>query len=329
MHRTLTCILTTAVLTACNGTNPPVAGGGASDSPIRGAPAHDEPAQVPKIGGCQIFPANNPWNTDISGYPVDKSSDAYIAALPGVLQPDFGDNPQNGIPINVVPRTQTKVPISFYYSYESDPGPYPIPRHPEIQGGWHAIGDRHLLILQRGSCKLYEMWKAYPEDHGTRWQAGSGAVFRLNSNKLRPNGWTSADAAGLAMFPAIIKCAEVRAGEIDHAMRVTFAATQQGYIHPATHYSSYSRLPTLPPMGLRLRMKASYDISFLYGQAHVIAVAMKKYGLFVADNGPNWNFQGEGGHQAKCWNNYDLHQLWAVPNTAFEVVKTGRIIRKP
>ena len=184
-----------------------------------------------------------------------------------------------------------------------------------------------MLVLQQGACKLYEMWDAYPINGGKSWRAGSGAVFHLDSDKLRHDGWTSADAAGLPILPALIKCDEVQAGEIDHALRVTFNKTQEGYIHPATHYASDSRDKDLPPMGLRIRMKASYDISGLYGQARVIAQAMKTYGMFVADNGSNWYFQGEGGKNSSCWNDDDLNQLKSVPNTAFEVVETGKIRR--
>jgi hypothetical protein len=227
-----------------------------------------------------------------------------------------------------VPSTQKKVPVRFRYGSQSDPGPYPIPRNAEIEGGRHSKGDRHVLVLEQVKCKLYEMWDAYPIDHGRSWRAGSGAIFRLDSNKLRPNGWTSADAAGLPILPALVRCDEVSAGVIEHALRVTFIKTQQGYIHPATHYASDSRRKTLPPMGLRIRMKASYDISHITGQAYVIASAMKKYGMFVADNGSNWYFQGEGGKASSCWNDDDLDQLKSVPNTAFEVVKTGRILRK-
>ncbi len=282
---------------------------------------------VPIVGGCQIFPSNNPWNTDISKYPLDPLSDRYIATLQGNLHPDFGQDPHYGIPFNIVPSTQKKVPVTFHYASESNRGPYPIPKNPQIEGGKHATGDRHVLILQQGKCKLYEMWDAYPRDAGKRWRAGSGAIFHLDSNKLRPNGWTSADAAGLPILPALVKCAEVQAGTIAHAVRVTFSRTQEGYIHPATHYASDSRAKALPPMGLRVRMKASYDISHITGQAHVIAVAMKTYGMLVADNGSNWYFQGEGGWASHCWNDNDLDQLKSVPNTAFEVVKTGRIIR--
>jgi hypothetical protein len=301
-------------------------------APLQAPPTTQElasrQADVPVVGGCQIFPANNWWNTDITQYPIDPNSDAYIKALPGNLHPDFGHDPHYGIPFVVVPKSQTPVPVRFHYKSQSDPGPYPIPPNAPIEGGAHASGDRHVLVLQQDACKLYEMWRAFPEQGGARWRAGSGAIFPLDTNKLRPNGWTSADAAGLPILPALIKCDEVAAGEIDHALRVTFDQTQAGYIHPATHFASDSKDPTLPPMGLRIRMKASYDISGLTGQSLVIANAMKKYGMFVADNGSNWYFQGEGGQAASCWNDDDLDQLKNVPNTAFEVVKTGKILRK-
>jgi hypothetical protein len=285
-------------------------------------------ATAPVVGGCQIFPSNNPWNTDISQYPLDPNSDAYIAALPGNLHPDFGHDPHYGIPFVVVPKNQPKVPVKFKYKSQSNPGPYPIPPDAPIEGGPHSDGDRHVLVLQQGACKLYETWRSFPVDGGTSWRAGSGAIFPLNTNKLRPNGWTSADAAGLPILPALVKCDEVAAGEIDHALRVTFQETQDGYIHPATHFASDSNDPSLPPMGLRIRMKASYDISGLTGQSLVIATAMKKYGMLVADNGSNWYFQGQGGSASSCWNDNDLDQLKNVPNTAFEVVKTGKILRK-
>jgi hypothetical protein len=325
MYRLPSVILSAAVLYACAGQSALNLPGPPTTSTFEQA----KPAGVPVVGGCSIFPANNWWNEDISKYPLDPRSAQYIAALPGNLHPDFGQDPDYGIPFNIVPSTQKRVPVSFYYASQSNPGPYPIPPDAQIEGGRKANGDRHVLVLQKGTCRLYEMWAAYPIDGGKRWRAGSGAIFPLDTNKLRPNGWTSADAAGLPILPALVKCAEVKAGSIDHALRVTFASTQEGYIHPATHYASNSRDPSLPPMGLRLRMKAAYDISHITGQAHVIAVAMKKYGMLVADNGSNWYFQGEGGKASSCWNDNDLDQLKNVPGTAFEVVKTGKILRSP
>jgi hypothetical protein len=317
-------ILSVAVLSCCDSAGVSTSPNGPTASGF----ARTTPATVPVVGGCQIFPANNWWNTDISSYPLDPLSSQYIAALPGNLHPDFGEDPHYGIPFNIVPSTQKKVPVQFSYQSQSNPGPYPIPPNAQIEGGRHSTGDRHVLVLQKGTCELFEMWDAYPIDGGKSWRAGSGAIFPLDTNKLRPNGWTSADAAGLPILPALVKCAEVKAGAINHALRVTFNQTQAGYIHPATHFASDSRAKYLPPMGLRIRMRASYDISGITGQSYVIAVAMKTYGMFVADNGSNWYFQGEGGRASKCWNDNDLDQLKNVPSTAFEVVKTGRILRK-
>ena len=324
MRQTTTLILAALILGGCAGANLPTA----SDPAMSASGARVSPA-IPSVGGCQIFPSDNPWNTDISQYPLDPNSDNYINALPGNLHPDFGQNPDYGIPFNVVPSSQKPVPIKFFlYKSQSDKGPYPIPANAQIEGGKKSNGDRHVLVLQQGACKLYELFDAHEVADGARWRAGSGAIFPLNTNKLRRNGWTSADAAGLPIFPALVKCDEVQAGEIDHALRVTFEQTQQGYIHPATHYASDSRDPSLPPMGLRIRMKASYDISGITGQSYVIAVAMKKYGMLVADNGSNWYFPGEGGDTSSCWDDNDLDQLKSVPNTAFEVVQTGKILRK-
>ena len=321
MQRILPLILSAAVLAACGQSVPSGPASATATGFHRMRPA------VPVVGGCAIFPDDNPWNADVSGYPLDPNSDGYIKALPGNLHPDFGENPDYGIPFNIVPQSQPEVPVHFHYKSQSNKGPYPIPPDAQIEGGRHSKGDRHVLVLQQGACKLYEMWDAYPINGGKSWRAGSGAVFHLDSDKLRHDGWTSADAAGLPILPALIKCDEVQAGEIDHALRVTFNKTQEGYIHPATHYASDSRDKDLPPMGLRIRMKASYDISGLYGQAGVIAQAMKTYGMFVADNGSNWYFQGEGGKNSSCWNDDDLNQLKSVPNTAFEVVETGKIRR--
>ena len=207
MRRILAFAPMLAILTSCGQSGVPFA----PAAPDSGA-MHVKPAKVPVIAGCQIFPANNWWNTDISKYPLDPLSAKYIAALPGNLHPDFGHNPDYGIPFNIVPSTQKKVPVTFHYSSQSNPGPYPIPPNAQIEGGPHSNGDRHVLVLQKGVCKLYEMWDAYPIDGGKSWQAGSGAIFPLDTNKLRPDGWTSADAAGLPITPALIKCVEVAAG---------------------------------------------------------------------------------------------------------------------
>ena len=211
-----------------------------------------------------LFPATNPWNTDISGYPLHPLSSSFIASIgsQGYLHPDFGtvwDGAPNGIPYVVVPGNQPLVSVSFDYADESDPGPYPIPPDAPIEGGAGSSGDRHVLILDAAHRKLYELYDAHKI--GTSWHAGSGAVFDLTSNALRPEGWTSADAAELPILPGLVRYDEVAGGEITHALRFTVARTQQGYIHPATHYASSSTDPSLPPMGLRLRLKASYPIS--------------------------------------------------------------------
>lgn len=294
----------------------------------------DSPGSPPVVGGCQVFPAASGtpsgqawWNVDISKYPLAKNSGQIIAALPGNLHPDFGHEAYYGIPFNVVPATQPKVKIVFRnYPSESDKGPYPIPAHPEIEGQpRYNSGDRHLLILQQGSCKLYEMWEATaPGYHGIKtWSAANGAVFDLTSTKLRPDGWTSADAAGLPIMPALIKCDEVKAGAINHALRVTFDSTYAGFIHPATHHTGGG---SPAPMGLRLRLSAAYDISKFNRVSKIILTAMKKYGLFVADNGSNWYFQGQGGKEAACWNDNQLDQLKRVPGSAFEAVDTGPVL---
>jgi hypothetical protein len=206
------------------------------------------------------------------------------------------------------------------YGDESDPGPFPIPLDAPIEGGSASDGDRHVLVVQQGTCQLFELYRAFPTAGG--WTADAGARFDLSSNALRPLGWTSADAAGLPILPGLVRYDEVAAGSIDHAIRVTFSQTQRGYILPATHFASSSTDPDLPPMGLRLRLAASYDISALTGQARVIATAMQRYGLIVADNGSNWFFQG--GTDPR-WNDDDLSQLKAIPGSAFEVVDTGPV----
>ncbi len=235
------------------------------------------------------------------------------------LHTDFGSNEDYGIPYAVVPGSQPKVSTNFVeYGDESDPGPYPIPSDAPVEAG----DDHHVLVIDSGSCTLYELYHAAYVGPG--WDAGSGAVFDLNSNKLRPDGWTSADAAGLPIFPGLVRYDEVQAGVIAHALRFTVEQTQNGFIHPATHAASDSENPNLPPMGLRLRLKASYDISRYTGAAKIILTALKKYGMIVADNGTSWYISGATDSR---WNDDDLDQLKKVPGTAFEVVKSGAIIK--
>jgi hypothetical protein len=281
----------------------------------------------PSIGGCPVFPSDNPWNLDVSGLPLHSRSDQIIATIQANgsdnLHADFGENPDYGIPFVLVPDTQPPVPIAYdAYGGESDPGPFPIPLDAPIEGPPGATsGDRHVIAVQQGSCELFELFVGRRQ--GAGWVAASGARFDLRSNDLRPLGWTSADAAGLPIFPGLVRYEEVAAGEIRHAIRVTFSRTQRGYILPATHFASNRTDPNLPPMGLRLRMKAGHDISGLTGQSRVIAEAMKNYGLIVADNGSNWFFQGAW---SAGWDDDDLNQLKAIPGTAFEVVDTGPVI---
>jgi len=276
------------------------------------------------IDGCQVFPSDNPWNTDISGYPVDPNSANYLASMNAStknLHPDFGSNPTYGIPYITVPGSQPKVPINFtLYGDQSDPGPYPFPSNAPVEGGPGSTGDRHVIVIDRDNCVLYETYASYYVGPG--WNVGSGAIFHFNSDALRPDGWTSADAAGLPIFAGLVRYYEVQQGAIDHALRFTVHKTQEGYIHPATHWASNSTDPNLPPMGLRVRLKASYDISHFTGESKVVLVALKKYGMIVADNGSDWYITGETN---TSWDDNDLNQLKSVPASAFEVVKTGTI----
>ena len=278
-------------------------------------------AQYPKVGGCRVFPASNAWNTDISRAPLRSNSAKIIASIQANggtrLHPDFGSNPSYGIPYVVVPSTQAKVPITYdAYGDESDKGPFPIPLKAPVEGG----SDRHVLVAQQGTCSLFELYDA--RRSGTGWVAGSGAKWNLNTGALRPIGWTSADAAGLPILPGLVRYDEVASGHVLHAIRVTFSRTRKGFVLPATHFASSVTDVNAPPMGLRLRLKASYSLAGLKGASLVIASAMKRYGLIVADNGSNWFFQGSTDRR---WNDTDLDQLKGIPGSAFEVVDTGPV----
>ena len=293
---------------------------------VAGISAGAVPARAvsgPTIGGCPVFPSTNAWNRDVSGDPVDRRSDAYIASIDSrdnhFLHADFGGGGAYGIPYGVVARSQRRVPVRFTaYGSESDRGPYPIPPNARVERG----SDRHVLIVQRRTCRLFELYNA--RRSGAGWDADSGAVFNLRSNRLRPEGWTSADAAGLPILAGLARYDEVRAGAIRHALRFTVQRTQRGYVHPATHFASSDSDPYLPPMGLRLRLKASYPIGAYRGQARVILTALKRYGMIVADNGSDWFV---GGASDRRWNDDDLNQLKRVPGSAFEVVRSGAIRR--
>jgi hypothetical protein len=272
------------------------------------------------IGSCPIFPSDNPWNTDVSKAPADTSHD-YIGSLGSMtLWPDFGGDGAYGIPYVSVPFSQPLVPVSFDEPGESDPGPYPIPPDAPVEGG----GDRHVLTLRQGDCKLFELYAA--EREGSGWHAYSGAVWDLTSNRLRPEGWTSADAAGLPILPGLARRDEADAGAIHHALRITVPVTQKAYIHPATHWASSNTDPDEPPMGLRVRLKAGYDISGLRGQAHAIAQALKTYGALVADNAGSPRVY-VGGVVDRGWNDDDLNGIKSIPASALEAVQTGPVVR--
>jgi hypothetical protein len=278
-------------------------------------------------GGCPIFPADNAINEEVATLPESPKSQQYVESigLRAHLHPDFGNNPAYGIPYEVVGAGQPKVPIKFTkYRSESDPGPYPIPSDAAIEGGGKkGKGDKHVLVVQEGSCIDYELYKAARAKTGESWKAAAGATFNLRSDALRPEGWTSADAAGLPIFPLLARYQDVASGAIDHALRLTVPESQKGYIHPATHFASLRTDPALPPMGLRLRLQASFPLQGYSGQALVILEALKRYGLIVADNGSPWYITGA---PSPGWNEARLAELKQVPGSAFEAVETGPII---
>jgi len=282
-------------------------------------------AASPREFGCPILPEEDPLNQEIANAPVNPNSASYVASigLTAHLHPDFGTEASYGIPYTVVGEHQPEVPIKFtLYKSESDPGPYPVPANAPIEGGGaRGRGDKHVLVVQEGTCKLYEMYKARRKGEG--WVADSGAVFNLRSDALRPEGWTSADAAGLPIFPLLVRYPEAHAGAIDHALRVTVPESQRGYIHPATHFASSSENPNLPPMGLRLRLKASYSLAGFTGESLVILQALKRYGLIVADNGSPWFISGAPN---PGWNDENLEQIKRVPGSEFEAVESGPIL---
>jgi hypothetical protein len=303
---------------------------------IGGGPPDDDTSNQPDLGagaslhGKRVFPADNPWNQDISNSPVDANSGRLIASmgLDSGLHPDFGTEWQgapNGIPYVVVSGAQQKVPITFTdYADESDPGPYPVPPDAPIEGGAAGTGDRHVIVVDRDNWKLYELFSAYPVNNGASWRAANGAVFDLNSNALRPAGWTSADAAGLPIFPGLVRYDEVyEQKEIRHALRFTAQMTRRAYVYPARHFASSRTDTNLPPMGMRVRLKASFDISGYSPAMQVILRALKKYGMILADNGSNWYISGAPDPR---WNDDELHTLNNIKGSDFEVVQMGTIV---
>ncbi len=277
------------------------------------------------VGGCALFPSSNAWHQDISKLPRNPRSDAWVRSIGSnsTLHPDFGSNIDYGIPFVVVPSGQRRVPIEYTaYGDESDPGPFPIPADAPIEGGASSDGDRHVLVVEGApTCRLFELYRSFAQNGGG-WNADSGATWDLSSNALRPDGWTSTDAAGLPVLAGLVRYDEVKAGHIDHAIRFTVEDSQAGYITPARHLASDNSDPNLPPMGARFRLKSSFDISGYPADARVILKAMKTYGLIVADNGGDWFFQGASDSR---WNDETLSTLKDVPGSAFEAVDSGPV----
>jgi hypothetical protein len=292
----------------------------------------------PDLGGCPVFPkpsapANAPsaadesaWNQDVSAAPLDPNSAAYIGYIDshggGLLHPDFGSPRAYGFPYAVVGMPQKRTKVHFTaYGAESDHGAYRVPLNALVEGGQSSDGDRHVLAIDRARCRLYELYRAFaqkrPKSH---WNADSGVIWDLRSAALRTQGFTSADAAGLPIFPGLARYDEAAAGHIDHALRVTVDSTQGAWINPASHCAGDTSNPSAPPMGLRLRLSPSYDISGITGPAHTIAAALKQYGLIVADNGSNWFISGTSDRR---WPDENLDQLKSIPGSAFQVVQSA------
>ena len=284
---------------------------------------------APKIEGCPAFPADSAWNIGIDSLPRHPDSDAFVATMGASrgVHPDFGTVYQGapiGIPYVAVAGTQPKVAVAFDYGDESDAGPYPIPANPPIEGGPQSDGDRHILVVDRDNCILYELFSAYPTGNGT-WRAGSGSIYSLRSNELRPDGWTSADAAGLPILPGLVRYDEVAAGEIAHALRFTAPQTRHAYLWPARHYASSLSATQYPPMGLRMRLRGSFDISGFSAPVQVILRALKKYGMFLADNGSAWFISGVPDSR---WNDDVLVSEFArVKGPDFEAVDASALMR--
>ena len=282
--------------------------------------------RLPAAPKCPIFPANNAWNQRVDRLPVAGNSAEIIASIGAHtgLHPDFGsgqwDGGPIGIPFDVVSKATPRSRVRFEYADESDKGPYPIPKTVHIEGGAQSEGDRHALLLDRSACRLYELYALRRSASG--WTAGSGAVFDLRSNKLRPATWTSADAAGLPIFPGLARYDEVARGRIDHALRFTVQRTRRQFVYPARHYASSSDDASLPPMGMRVRLKADVDISHFPKQARVVLQALKTYGMIVADNGSNWFISGA---PSPKWSNDALHSLGRITGSMFEVVDTSSL----
>ena len=280
---------------------------------------------------CALFPAENIWNAPIDTLPVHVNSDDYINTIGADrgLHPDFGSGTWSGAPIGIpfvkIGDSQPTVPVYFYYADESDPGPYPIPADAPIEGGGDSAGDRHVLVFDDDNCMLYELYDAYPNPDGS-WDAGSGAIFNLGSNELRPEGWTSADAAGLPILPGLVRYEEVLVGEINHAIRFTAPKTKREYVWPARHFASSYTDEIYPPMGQRFRLKEDFDISGFSPAIRVILRAMKRYGIMLADNGSAWFVSGAPDER---WDNDELRELKSVLGANFEAVDVSSLMLDP
>ena len=297
--------------------------------------AADEKAATPDLGvnaslhGRRVFPEDDAWNKDISKEAVDPNSEAIIASIGKErgLHPDFGtvyEGAPSGIPYVVVDGKQPRVPVAFEDADESDKGPYPIPPDGPVEGGMQSKGDRHVIVIDRDNWKLYELFAAYPVDGGKSWKAGSGAIFDLTKNTLRPLTWTSADAAGLPVFPGLVRYDEVvERKEITHALRFTVQRSRRGFVAPARHWASNKDDVKLPPMGMRVRLKADFDVSKFSPAVQVILTGLKKYGMIVADNGGNWFISGAPDPR---WNDDELGTLRRVKGSDFEVVRMGEVV---
>jgi hypothetical protein len=284
-------------------------------------PATAAPVPVTGAPSCPVLPDTNVWNKPVTGLPLHPNSKAIVKAI-GSNMPvhaDFGsgfwDGGPIGIPITVVDSSQATTSVQFGYADESDPGPYPIPSDVAIEGANASDGDRHALIVDSDSCRLYELFSL----HRSPWRAGSGAIWSLTSNALRPKGWTSADAAGLPILPGLVRYEEVAAGHINHAIRFTVSRSRRAYVYPARHYASSLTSRSLPPMGLRLRLRRDFPVKSFPRQARVVLVALKRYGMIVADNGTSWYLSGAPDAR---WDNDQLHTLGKVKGSDLRVVDT-------
>ena len=285
---------------------------------------------LPGASACPVFPHTSQWNARVDKLPAHAQSGQLVRSvgLDANMHADFGSGRWEGAPIGIpyvtVARSAPRVSVRFDYADESDHARYPIPRGVPVEGGRGSDGDRHVIVVDRSRCRLYELFAAYPEDGGSRWRAGSGAIWNLRSNRLRPRGWTSADAAGLPILPGLARYDEVRRGTIDHALRFTAPRTRSAFVYPARHSASSLRDPALPAMGQRFRLKRGFDVSRFPRQARVVLRALKRYGMILADNGSPWYVSGAPN---RGWDNDALHSLNDVPGSAFEAVDTSALPR--